>query len=49
MYTKKELHELRSTLFRHLDGIVIAPTAYALMNRGVTDYLLTHKTAQLDT
>ena len=49
MHTKKELRELRSTLFRHLDGIVIAPTAYALMNRGVTDYLLTHKTAQLDT
>lgn len=34
---------LRSRLFRHLDGIVIAPTAFALQKHGVTDYLLKHK------
>ncbi|MFT5437297.1 MAG: hypothetical protein ACI840_001951, partial [Ulvibacter sp.] len=44
MYSKEELRALRSKLFRHLDGIVIAPSAYALKDRGVTDYLLAHKT-----
>jgi len=34
---------LRNRLFRHLDGIVIAPTAYTLKKHGVTDYLLEHK------
>ena len=48
MYSKQELRKLRSKLFRHLDGIVIAPTAHALKNRGVTDYLLAHKTVYLD-
>ncbi|MBX2826771.1 MAG: class I SAM-dependent methyltransferase [Flavobacteriaceae bacterium] len=38
---------LRNTLFRHLDGIVICPTAYALKTYGVTDYLLEHKKATL--
>ena len=47
MYSKQELRKLRSKLFRHLDGIVIAPSAYALKDHGVTDYLLTHKTADL--
>jgi|TARA_R110002110_G_scaffold162494_17_gene361834 SAM-dependent methyltransferase len=48
MYSKPELRKLRSKLFRHLDGIVIAPSAYALKNRGVTDYLLAHKSADLN-
>jgi SAM-dependent methyltransferase len=47
MYLKEELRALRSKLFRHLDGIVIAPSAYALKDRGVTDYLLAHKTVDL--
>ncbi|GGI56252.1 class I SAM-dependent methyltransferase [Winogradskyella haliclonae] len=38
---------LRSKLFRHLDGIVISPTAYTLKEHGVTDYLLQNKAATL--
>ena len=40
MLTRKEQAELRSELFRHLDGIVTAPTAYALYTKGVTKALL---------
>ena len=39
---------LRSKLFRHLDGIVIAPTAYTLKKHGVTNYLLQHKKVALN-
>jgi SAM-dependent methyltransferase len=39
--------KLRSTLFRHLDGIVISPSAYSLKQHGVTDYLLEHKKVTL--
>ena len=38
---------LRSKLFRHLDGIVISPTAYTLKKHGVTDYLLQNKKVAL--
>ena len=38
---------LRSKLFRHLDGIVISPTAYALKKHGITDYLLQNKKVEL--
>ncbi|MDC8002867.1 class I SAM-dependent methyltransferase [Aureisphaera galaxeae] len=38
---------LRGKLFRHLDGIVIAPTAYTLLKHGVTDYLLENKETTL--
>jgi len=38
---------LRSKLFRHLDGIVISPTAYTLKKHGVTDYLLQNKKVEL--
>ncbi|MFT4805910.1 MAG: SAM-dependent methyltransferase [Cyclobacteriaceae bacterium] len=38
---------LRGKLFRHLDGIVIAPTAFTLKKHGVTDYLLKNKKAEL--
>ena len=48
MISKQEQADLRSTLFRHLDGIVTAPTAYALFTAGVTDYLLENKEATLD-
>lgn len=39
---------LRNKLFRHLDGIVIAPTAYALKTHGITDYLIERKRVSLD-
>jgi SAM-dependent methyltransferase len=31
---------LRATIFRHLDGLVTAPVAYVLREKGVLDYLL---------
>jgi len=39
---------LRSKLFRHLDGICIAPAAYALKKHGVTDYLIENKKVSLN-
>ncbi|WP_026236262.1 class I SAM-dependent methyltransferase [Pontibacter roseus] len=39
--------ELRETIFRHLDGLVSAPTAFALHEKGVLTHLLTHKKATL--
>ena len=39
--------KLRSRLFRHLDGIVICPTAYTLKKHGVTDYILEKKKVTL--
>ncbi len=44
---KKENHLLREEIFRHLDGIVTAPTAFALHEKGVLDYLLQAKEAPL--
>ena len=38
--TKIEKSKLRADLFRHLDGIVTAPTAYALHQAGILDFLL---------
>ena len=38
---------LRGRLFRHLDGIVIAPTAYTLKKHNVTDYILKHRSVTL--
>jgi len=43
----KQKSLLRGRLFRHLDGIVIAPTAFALKKQGITDYLLQNKKATL--
>jgi len=48
MFSKLELQQLRSKLFRHLDGIVIAPSAFSLQKRGVTNYLLAHKSVNLE-
>jgi hypothetical protein len=39
MLTSDEKRELRGTLFRHLDGIVTAPTAHALLEGGVLPML----------
>ena len=33
-------HELRESIFRHLDGIVVVPIAAILKEKGITDYLL---------
>lgn len=41
MISKKGKSAFRSELFRHLDGIVTAPTAFALKEKGVLDFLLT--------
>ncbi|RMA57038.1 class I SAM-dependent methyltransferase [Ulvibacter antarcticus] len=40
MLTTKEKSEYRNELFRHLDGIAIAPVAYALKEKGILDFLL---------
>lgn len=37
----------REEIFRHLDGLVTAPTAYALHERGVLAFLLEHGEAEL--
>lgn len=47
MLTKPEQAILRERLFRHLDGIVVAPSAYNLMDKGITDYLLKQQTVTL--
>ena len=38
---------LRSTIFRHLDGLATAPVAVALKNKGVLDFILENKEATL--
>ena len=48
MLSKKDKAALRSRLFRHLDGIVTAPTAYELYKRGITDLLLQQQTVDVD-
>jgi hypothetical protein len=45
--TKQDKADLRATIFRHLDGIVTAPTAYTLLERGVLKHLLQHKEADV--
>ena len=45
----KELkNKLRSNLFRHLDGIVTAPTAYILHEKGVLKYIQKEKKVSLN-
>lgn len=45
--TKADKKVLRSSIFRHLDGIAVAPTAYALYKRGVLDYIVQEKEVDL--
>ncbi len=45
--TREVKTQLRSDLFRHLDGIVTAPTAYALHQKGILDFLLKEKEVSL--
>ncbi len=40
MLSKEEKHQYRSDLFRHLDGLATAPTAFTLHEHGVLSYLL---------
>jgi SAM-dependent methyltransferase len=40
MLTRQEKAQLREEIFRHLDGIATAPTAFALHERGVLNHLL---------
>ena len=47
MITKAEQAQLRSDLFRHLDGIVTIPTAWTLHEKGLTAHLLAEKSASL--
>ncbi|MBW1297436.1 class I SAM-dependent methyltransferase [Aquimarina litoralis] len=42
MLTKQEKQTFREELFRHLDGIAIAPVAYSLLKNGITDYVSNH-------
>lgn len=44
---KKDNYLLREEIFRHLDGIVTAPTAFALHEKGVLAHLLQEKAADL--
>ncbi|WP_460218609.1 class I SAM-dependent methyltransferase [Psychroserpens sp. MEBiC05023] len=48
MLSKDDKVKLRSTIFRHLDGIATATSAYALHKKGVLDYLLQHKNVNVD-
>ncbi len=43
MLTKSDKELLRGTIFKHLDGIATATTAYSLHKKGVLDYLLKNK------
>ncbi len=43
MLSKQKQSVLRNQLFRHLDGIVIAPIAFALDQEGVTKFILDHR------
>jgi len=40
MLSKEEKNEFRSELFRHLDGIAVAPIGFALKEKGVLDFIL---------
>lgn len=47
MISKQAQSEFRADLFKHLDGIVTAPSAYALFEKGVTEYILEKKQVSL--
>lgn len=39
--------QLRSTIFRHLDGLAVAPVAISLKNKGILQYILDNKKVTL--
>ncbi|NQY06530.1 MAG: class I SAM-dependent methyltransferase [Flavobacteriaceae bacterium] len=47
MLTKEQSRAYRSDLFRHLDGIAIAPSVYALEQKGVLNYILEKESVSL--
>lgn len=47
MLSKAEKDNHRATIFRHLDGIVTAPGAFILSQKGVTDYLLSQESVDV--
>ncbi len=47
MLNKQQKRELRSVLFRHLDGIAVAPAAYTLYEKGVLKFILENKEVTL--
>ncbi len=47
MLSKETKQQYRADLFSHLDGIVTAPTAYALLKKGVMAFLLKEKTCSI--
>lgn len=48
MLNRTQKTVLRSDLFRHLDGVAIAPTAFTLHEAGVLDFILKQKEVSLD-
>ena len=47
MLSKSDKNKLRATIFRHLNGIATATTAYTLYKKGVLKYLLEHQSVCL--
>ncbi len=47
MLNREEKRSLRENIFRHLDGIVTAPTAFELHEKGVLKHLIQHKKCSL--
>ncbi|WP_347921929.1 class I SAM-dependent methyltransferase [Pontimicrobium sp. SW4] len=47
MLSKYDKEQLRAVIFRHLDGIATATTAYSLSKKGVLTYLLQQKKTSL--
>lgn len=47
MLTKNDKTKLRGNIFRHLDGIAISTTAYALHKKEVLKHILDHKEVEL--
>jgi SAM-dependent methyltransferase len=49
MLSKQDKQKLRGSIFRHLDGIATATSAFALHKKGVLTYLLKEKKVSLET
>ncbi|WP_411895579.1 class I SAM-dependent methyltransferase [Winogradskyella sp. A2] len=47
MLKKSDKSKLRSTIFRHLDGIATAPSAYTLHKHNILEYLLKNESVPL--
>lgn len=47
MLSKQDKQGLRGTIFRHLDGIATATSAYSLHKKGVLEYILKEKKVDL--